>query len=74
MKLAATEKAKVCNIGPEQIARGGAQNAFGWSGTMLGCAFLVGKLDGSDRRHWFLNNYQILTGCVEAPRARVSRA
>src|SRR5258708_30396328 len=65
---------KGVHIGPKQIARGGAQNAFGWSGTMLGCAFLVGKLDGSDRRHWFLNIIKYLRVAVEALRARVTRA
>src|SRR5258708_35635553 len=67
-------KRKGVHIGPEQIARGGAQDAFGWSGTMLGCTFLVGKLDGRDRRHWFLNIIKYLRVAVEALRARVSRA
>src|SRR5450759_4422652 len=52
---------KGVHLGPEQIARGGAHQAFGWSRAKLDRAFLVGKLDGSDRRHWFLKYYQILT-------------
>src|ERR1019366_9269026 len=49
------------HLGPEQIAGGGAHDAFGRSRAILGRAFLVGKLDGSERRHWFLKYYQILT-------------
>src|SRR5258708_14486208 len=56
-------KRKGVHIGPKQIACGGAQDAFGWSGTMLSRALLAGKLNGSDRRHWFLKYYQILTSC-----------
>src|SRR2546430_11616847 len=67
-------ESKSVHCGPKQIARGGAQNTFGWSGTMLGRAFLVAKLNGSDRRHWFLNIIKYLRVAVEALRARVLRA
>ena len=49
------------HLGLEEIARGGTQDAFGRSGVQLGRSLLVGKLDGSDGRHWFLKYYQILT-------------
>src|ERR1700687_4218036 len=62
------------DFGPEQIARGGAQNTFGLSGAKVGRSFLVAKLNGSDRRHWFLNIIKYLRPSVEALQARVQGA
>ncbi len=54
-------KSEGMHLGAEQIARGGADNAFARRGAKFGCAFFVGRLDGSDGRHWVLKYYQILT-------------
>src|ERR1035438_5444939 len=59
------------HLGPEQIAGGGAHDAFGRSRAILGRALLVGKLDGSERRHWFLKYYQILTAFRRGTLGRV---